>query len=124
MFAISAEKILNHCRKRATSLPDEANQEAKKPRLEKDDNDLQAGKTTIEDTFEFAAIAVDGVNDVVLETTAIETTPADEAATEHSKREKARRKKHDTSGDDGGGVFKEHPYTFLPPTDPILKNCM
>jgi len=23
-----------------------------------------------------------------------------------------------------GGIFTEHPYTFLPPDDPILINCM
>ncbi|KAG6876664.1 hypothetical protein C0993_001409 [Termitomyces sp. T159_Od127] len=109
-------------RKRELSPPEDENQEAKKPRIEKDGQELQSGELTlVKDTSEGAAVAATSANDVSV-ITATEAIPT-EPATEGSKRAQEKRKKHDKGGDGGGGVFKEPPYTFLPPTDPILKNC-
>lgn len=44
-------------------------------------------------------------------------TPQESVAPESSKRQKKTK-------EGGGGSFKEHPYTFLAPDDPILVNCM
>ncbi|KAG6879841.1 hypothetical protein C0992_010799 [Termitomyces sp. T32_za158] len=113
-------------RKRELSPLDEESQEVKKPRLEKDEQEAQPEEPTFEDTSEGATVAINAANDTVPVTPATEATLAAEPSTKSSKRAQRRKKFRESGGDGdgGGGVFKEHPYTFLPPTDPILKNCM
>ena len=59
---------------------------------------------------------------VAMELLPEEAPPAQESLSSTSKKgEKGRKRKGDTI--EGGGSFKEQPYTFLAPEDPILMNC-
>ncbi|KAG6873618.1 hypothetical protein C0995_013549 [Termitomyces sp. Mi166 len=109
-------------RKRELSPPIEENQEAKKPRVEKDgEPEVGAPAVELENTSEGTAVPGDATTEVI-ETTPADVTLATEPDTKGLKKGKGKKVK-DSNGD-GGGVFKEHPYTFLPPTDPILKDCI
>ncbi|KAG6917778.1 hypothetical protein DXG01_001183 [Tephrocybe rancida] len=112
-------------RKRELSASAEEVQETKKPRLEQETEETEP--TT-------PAIEVDDVKEDVFSEDAAEkdasaSTKSDEGeistnagATVQEQRKAKKLKNIDGGG--GGGVFKEHPYTFLPPTDAILLNCI
>ncbi|KNZ76958.1 Putative tRNA (cytosine-5-)-methyltransferase C23C4.17 [Termitomyces sp. J132] len=106
-----------HRRKRELSPPVEEYQEAKKPRLEKDHEEPKVEPPSAELANTFEGVAV--VGDVGDNT---EAALAVDLAIQGSSKGKGKKSKD--SGGSGGGVFKEPPYTFLPPTDPILKNCI
>ena len=73
--------------------------ESKKPRLSADA------------MVEQEALAIPVIDDVKLETKSGNTG-------------KRQGKSQSQKTADGGGSFKENPYTFLAPDDPILLNCM
>ncbi|KAG6840999.1 hypothetical protein C0991_002779 [Blastosporella zonata] len=114
-------------RKRELSASAEDIQEAKKPRLEQEAG--LSGPTTptieVDDPTEGNVVAGDAVDkDASADTKTAEgdTTATAETTTKVTRKEK--KAKENGGGGGGGGVFKEHPYTFLPPTDPILLSCI
>ncbi|KAF5380127.1 hypothetical protein D9615_006115 [Tricholomella constricta] len=105
-------------KKREASYSEEL-PETKKPRLEKEANEAEpstALETDADIEIEAEAspvkdVAVDAKED---EAEATSTSASVAAPGKGKKKEKA----------SGGGTFKEHPYTFLSPTDPILLHCI
>ncbi|KAG6811829.1 hypothetical protein H0H92_005626 [Tricholoma furcatifolium] len=103
-------------RKRELSSTPEDGQETKKPRLEQD-----VAQSELE--VESDTVAKDDVpaDETAEDTTKAEAQPSDDkSVVKVSKKEK--KEKDGNMG--GGGIFKEHPYTFLPSTDPILQSCI
>lgn len=85
--------------------------DVKKPRLG-DDNDMPP-VDDIQPDQPTVGPAADMMEDVVVETQA---SALPKAASKADAKGKGKAK--------GDGGFKENPYTFLPPDDPILQSCM
>ena len=61
---------------------------------------------------------------VELEELAVPVTDDVKPETQSGSAGKWKGKSQSQKSSDGGGSFKENPYTFLAPDDPILLNCM
>jgi multisite-specific tRNA:(cytosine-C5)-methyltransferase len=86
--------------------------DVKKPRLEDDDNDATLPVDDIQLDQPTGPVA-DLTEDVVMDTQA---SAVPKAAQKADVKGKGKAK--------GDGGFKENPYTFLSPDDPILQSCM
>ncbi|KAF8067658.1 cytosine-5--methyltransferase [Lyophyllum atratum] len=101
-------------RKREASVSEEL-PETKKPRLEKEDEVEELEKAVEAEDIDVGT--GDAVDSKVEEMEGASASTPDLAKGTASKREKKAK-------EGGGGSFKEHPYTFLSPDDPILQNCI
>ncbi|KAG6830768.1 hypothetical protein H0H87_007167 [Tephrocybe sp. NHM501043] len=113
-------------RKRELSTPAEEEQEPKKPRLEQDVKEESEPSTPAieaDDTAEESAVPGNAFEQNTASDLKIEAVDS-QVTTETTATKVPRKEKKVKEGNGGGGNFKEHPYTFLPPTDPILLNCM
>ncbi|RDB16064.1 Multisite-specific tRNA:(cytosine-C(5))-methyltransferase trm4b [Hypsizygus marmoreus] len=113
----AAESSSVTVKKREAEEPEEV-PETKKPRLAGDDEEVQLA----EDDTNMTPIETEEKTD----DSALATKPEEGASSVAPDTKPARSKQEKKAKDGGGGngSFKEHPYTFLSPDDPILLNCM
>ncbi|KAG5637196.1 hypothetical protein H0H81_005409 [Sphagnurus paluster] len=117
--AVLERKASTNDRKRGASIEAEGLQEIKKPRLD----DTQASPmidTAPEDIETDAEATVEETAPAEGAEAGIEVDPKPEEASKIVTETKQQRKAKENKG----GIFKEHPFTFLPPTDPILRHCI
>lgn len=93
--------------------------DTKKPRLTEQEAELKP-EVTEEELVEEESMVTE--QDGEVDTEAKDEEKTSTLAADVVPATKPKREKKVKEG--GGGSFKEHPYTFLPPDDPILLNCM